>query len=133
MVGSIMAAGGSAGAYPAADRPGGALDKQAFLHLLVTQLRHQDPLRPVDDREFIAQLAQFSALEEMQALARTGEGQFALGLIGREVFGIQPETGQAVLGRATGMQMHAGQAWLLVGDSALPADQVRVIGEVESR
>lgn len=44
------------------------LDKDAFLKLLVTQLANQDPLNPMEDREFIAQMAQFSALEQMQNL-----------------------------------------------------------------
>ena len=44
------------------------LDKDAFLRLLVTQLRSQDPLSPMEDREFIAQMAQFSSLEQMQNL-----------------------------------------------------------------
>ena len=44
------------------------LGKDAFLHLLTTQLANQDPLDPMDDREFIAQLAQFSSLEQMNNL-----------------------------------------------------------------
>lgn len=40
------------------------LDKEAFLMLLVTQFQYQDPLNPMEDKEFIAQLAQFSALEQ---------------------------------------------------------------------
>ncbi len=49
------------------------LDKDAFLKLLTTQLANQDPLNPIEDREFIAQLAQFSSLEQMTALNKTVE------------------------------------------------------------
>jgi len=49
------------------------LDKDAFLRLLITQLQNQDPLDPMEDREFIAQMAQFSSLEQMQNLNKTLE------------------------------------------------------------
>ena len=42
-----------------------ALGKDAFLQLLVTQMQYQDPLDPQDNSEYLAQLAQFSALEQM--------------------------------------------------------------------
>ncbi|MEN6521598.1 MAG: flagellar hook capping FlgD N-terminal domain-containing protein [Armatimonadota bacterium] len=42
-----------------------SLDKEAFLKLLTTQLQYQDPLSPMDNTEYIAQLAQFSSLEQM--------------------------------------------------------------------
>lgn len=51
---------------PTIKAPGNDLDKDAFLRLLTTQLAHQDPLNPMEDQEFIAQLAQFSSLEQMQ-------------------------------------------------------------------
>ena len=48
--------------------PGGALGKDEFLNLLVTQMQSQDPLEPMDSTAMIAELAQFSSLEQMQNL-----------------------------------------------------------------
>ncbi len=47
---------------------GSELDKEAFMLLLVTQFQYQDPLNPMEDKEFIAQLAQFSSLEQLMNL-----------------------------------------------------------------
>lgn len=54
-------------AAPAAtsNRAAETLGRDAFLQLLTTQLAHQDPLKPQSDTEFIAQLAQFSSLEQL--------------------------------------------------------------------
>ena len=48
----------------AASRTDPLSDKNTFLQLLVTQLRHQDPLSPQDGTQFLAQLAQFTGLEK---------------------------------------------------------------------
>ncbi len=50
-----------------------ATDKFTFLKLLVAQLTNQDPLNPTEDKEFVAQLAQFSSLEQLQEI-NTGIG-----------------------------------------------------------
>lgn len=47
------------------------LDKEAFLELLVTQLKNQDPLEPLKDREFIAQMTQLSTLEQITNMSES--------------------------------------------------------------
>jgi len=47
------------------------LGRDAFMNLLVTQLQHQDPTAPQADGEFLAQLAQFSSLEQLQTANKT--------------------------------------------------------------
>ena len=46
-------------------KPNTGLDRNDFLKILITQLSHQDPTQPVEDKEFIAQMAQFSSLEQI--------------------------------------------------------------------
>ena len=62
-----------------------ALGKDAFLQLLVTQLQYQDPLSPQSNEEFVSQLAQFSSLEEMQAMTSSLANSQALSLVGKNV------------------------------------------------
>jgi flagellar basal-body rod modification protein FlgD len=78
---------------------GEVMGKDDFLNLLVTQLKYQDPLNPVDSAEFTAQLAQFSSLEQlynisagMDKLDVLNEGinnMQAMSYIGKEVYSYQ--------------------------------------------
>ena len=64
-VGSSSGAGNTQTSTPMKQKE---LGKDAFLQLLVTQMTHQDPTQPQADGEFIAQLAQFSSLEQLTSM-----------------------------------------------------------------
>ncbi|HAA09629.1 MAG TPA: flagellar hook capping protein, partial [Syntrophomonas sp.] len=50
------------------EKDGSTLGKDDFLKLMITQLRYQNPLEPMDNTQYISQMASFSALEQMQNL-----------------------------------------------------------------
>lgn len=66
-------------------KDGTSLDKDAFLQLLVAQMKYQDPLEPTENTEYISQLATFSELEEMQNMTSGMNLQRASQLVGKEV------------------------------------------------
>ncbi|MCC9020777.1 flagellar hook assembly protein FlgD [Bacillus nakamurai] len=65
------AASGAAAKSATAANSSTNLGKDEFLKILMTQVRNQDPLNPVDDKEFISQMATFSSLEQMMNLNKT--------------------------------------------------------------
>lgn len=62
------------------------MDKDAFLQLLVAQMKYQDPLEPTSNTEYISQYAQFSQVEQMQNMAASVELQRASQLVGQNVY-----------------------------------------------
>ena len=61
------------------------LGKDQFLKLFVAQLQHQDPMNPMQDSDFMGQMASFSTLEQVSNLASENAKNSAIGLIGRTV------------------------------------------------
>ena len=59
---------GATGTTTSASTASGTLDKDAFLKLMIAQLKNQDPLNPMDGTEYASQLAQFSSLEQLSNL-----------------------------------------------------------------
>lgn len=62
-----------------------ALDKDAFLQLLVAQMKYQDPLEPTSNTEYISQYATFSQVEQLQNMASTMNSSSAMQLVGKYV------------------------------------------------
>jgi flagellar basal-body rod modification protein FlgD len=115
---------------------GSELGKDAFLSILVLQLQNQDPLNPMEDTDFIAQMAQFSSLEQMQALNSSFTANQATGMIGRYVYAeiVDGNSGEKepVFGKVDGVSMINGKTYLHIGDSNVPVDKVMEVYSSES-
>ena len=85
------------------------LGMDAFLQLLVTQLQYQDPLSPMDDKEFVAELAQFSSLEQ---LTEINTGIDKLSSIGQEqqLLGAVNFIGKTIEATGTAVSLSEGEA-----------------------
>lgn len=117
------------------------LGKDDFLKLLITQLKYQDPLKPTEDKEFIAQMAQFSSLEQITNLNKgiadllTAQsynnvvGQ-AVSLIGKNIEAVNTEKDEKgnqlppISGVVTGMKIINGTPKVLIGDIAIDISSI---------
>lgn len=111
------------------------LGQDAFLKLLVTELKQQDPLSPKQDKEFIAELAQFSSLEQMNNLNDKFAEMLAsvnttsvVSMLGKVVEGLSAEN-LPVSGIATSVRYEDGKPLITIKDgegslTELPIDRV---------
>jgi flagellar basal-body rod modification protein FlgD len=112
------------------------LGQDDFLNLLVIQLKNQDPLEPMKNEEFIAQLAQFNSLEQMINLNKSFDSMLALqslssasSFIGREVawYG---EDGEQMSGTVLEVELDSGIPLLNVeGQYLVDPSQIIAIGQ----
>lgn len=120
---------------------GGNLDRNAFLNLLVTQLKNQDPTNPMKDQEFIAQLASFSSLEQMQqmnqgfdSLTKSYASSQAFSMTGKWIDYQSPLDPTVTLtGMVESVSYEDGTPLLKVGQMAVGMDNVmRVYPDIAS-
>jgi flagellar basal-body rod modification protein FlgD len=100
---------------PGASRnTGDDLGKDEFLKILIVQMQNQDPLNPMDDKEFIAQMAQFTALEQMQNVAKASQMQQATLMIGNYIKAeVNGDNGQElVYGKVISIREISGEMYL---------------------
>lgn len=99
---------------------GSNMDKDAFLQLLVAQMKYQDPLEPTSNTEFISQYAQFSQVEQMQNMAGSMDLSRASALVGQEVY-IKTTTSAGetkyVQGKVDYVVYENGKAYLSIDES----------------
>lgn len=99
---------------------GNTLGKDAFLKLLVAQLKYQDPSKPTDASQFMAETAQFTLVEKFDALAAANEQvlsatqiQAATGMVGRQITWTNAD-GKSATGVATSVSISNGVPSLTV-------------------
>lgn len=105
-------------------------NKEDFLKLLVAQLKSQDPMDPVKNEDFLAQLAQFSVVERLQNLEQTGQqsaGLQAAGLVGRTVRATA-SSGAEVYGAVDSVQIGANGPVLNVGGAQVTLGELEEVG-----
>ncbi|MFC4307419.1 flagellar hook capping FlgD N-terminal domain-containing protein [Cohnella boryungensis] len=122
----------------AAREPVKQLGKDEFLQILVTQLRNQDPMQPLQDKEFIAQMAQFSSLEQMMNMTKEitalkQSAGMATGLIGKQIewYKDTDNSTESVVqrGNVSSIVWTKGVQYAQVGELAVPIEKIISISE----
>jgi len=117
---------------PADDPDQSRLDKDAFLKLLVAQMKYQDPLQPTSNEDFIATTAQFTTVEKLDELTKQGENTALVNalttagsLVGKEITTLRD--GVDVSGVVQRSQISLGQVVLVTTNGEIPLADVTAI------
>ncbi len=116
----------------ASKRNTGELGKDDFLKLLITQVQHQDPMNPQSDTDFIAQMAQFSALEQMQNLNNSFSYSMGFSLLGKYISAqITDDDGDVtyVNGRVESVRMSSGKVVAMVDGKEVPLEKISQVSD----
>lgn len=115
-----------------------SLDQSDFLNLLVKELEYQDPLNPVSNTEFIAQMAQFTSLEQTSEINTNLESLYAnqslnagSALIGKTVVGTDTD-GNSVSGTVSYVSVDDGEVYVGSGDTKIALDDISYVVDSEA-
>jgi flagellar basal-body rod modification protein FlgD len=113
----------------------GGLSADDFVTLLMAQLRNQNPLEPLQDKDLMAQFAQLNSLEtlkqikeDMEALLQVNLSNLASSLIGKQVTTTGAE-GQVIQGTVQGYEIRGGVYYVQVGEMWLPLREITQVSE----
>lgn len=108
---------------------GNTLGKLEFLKILAAELQNQDPINPVSNTEFVAQLAQFSSLEQLQRMTESMESlaiMQAAGLIGKQV--TAQANGEIIQGVVESILIKDAAPHAIIGGNILAVNTIIKIG-----
>ncbi|MCC9146669.1 MULTISPECIES: flagellar hook capping FlgD N-terminal domain-containing protein [unclassified Arthrobacter] len=135
---AVVATPGSSIAAEPTRTPKQSMDSEVFMHLLVTQLRNQDPSSPMDTNDMIAQTTQLASMEQLTAMAKMDEENFSLqmriaaaALIGQNVTYTNDE-GVAVTGTAKSVSYAAGVPTVNIEGEDVLLDRISGVVSAES-
>lgn len=103
-----------------------------FLNLMVAQLRNQDFMNPVDDTQYMAQLAQFTTLQQMQEMAYNSKTALFTSLIGKNVVAAKINVNgdlKKTEGPVNKVSFVDNEFLLYIGDEAFSMDQIMQVVE----
>jgi flagellar basal-body rod modification protein FlgD len=127
---SNAASTGGISATPPTRVPKQSLDSEAFMNLLVTQLRNQDPSSPMDTNQMIAQTTQLAMMEKLTNMDSTNQENFALqmrmaaaNLVGHTVSYIDKD-GASKTGLASSVSYEGSVPVVTVGDQKIALDSI---------
>jgi flagellar basal-body rod modification protein FlgD len=105
------------------------IDKEMFLKLLVAQLKHQDPLSPVDNNDFLNQSVQFSTLEAIQNLTKDFSQMKAMEYLGKEVSFRVSESSNVFVGKVDSVSVsQSGNVTVNIGEKSISPENIIGIG-----
>lgn len=110
--------------YQTKEEAESSVDVSEFFDLMVAQLQNQDPTNPMEEKDFLAQMAQFEALNEtrklntsIQTLVNSQQFSQTASLIGREITAVDTDTGASNTGIVERVRMKDGSAVMVLAET----------------
>lgn len=108
------------------------LGQDQFMELLVQQLANQDPLSPSSDTDFIAQLAQFSSLNQLTTLSNSMVQQQMYSLVGKYVYVYSDSSHENIsIGKVDSVVNQNGKSYLLIGKDAYELSDILGVANMD--
>ena len=107
----------------------------SFLQLMIAQLKNQDFNNPVDDTQYITQLAQFSTMQAMQELTQFSKTAYATSLVGKEVTAAKMSIGgqmETVTGIVTKVSLVDNEFGVFINDAMFSLTQIMEVKAVRT-